>query len=220
MLAAPLQRVGTSPCSPTPALSQRQGPVALPRQACRSQISHNRASGSVSCSATTAVAEEAAVKPSLNGEMPQRVAQQACAAGRLSDDCTAFLEEHRIRGYEVGPDQKTTILTMANLLQVRPLSIFLAPSPMRSCSSHPCCWQEVAGNHAVALWGRTDAGYATDPIMVERHLIFAATRIQIRMEHYPRWCARQPLCVVIWGIGDMYGADMRSRPVAGATSCR
>ncbi|CAL5224469.1 g7161 [Coccomyxa viridis] len=47
--------------------------------------------------------------------------------------------------------------------------------------------QEVAGNHAVALWGRTDAGYATDPIMVERHLIFAATRIQIRMHNYPKW---------------------------------
>ena len=49
------------------------------------------------------------------------------------------------------------------------------------------CAQEVAGNHAVALWGRTDAGYATDPIMVDRHLIFAATRIQIRMIKYPKW---------------------------------
>ena len=50
-----------------------------------------------------------------------------------------------------------------------------------------CYVQEVAGNHAVSLWGRTDAGYATDPIMVERHLIFAATRIQIRMHTYPKW---------------------------------
>lgn len=47
--------------------------------------------------------------------------------------------------------------------------------------------QEVAGNHAVALWGRTDAGYATDPLMVERHLIFAVTRMQIRMDSYPKW---------------------------------
>jgi fatty acyl-ACP thioesterase A len=47
--------------------------------------------------------------------------------------------------------------------------------------------QEVAGNHAVALWGRTEAGYATDPIMVERHLIFAVTRMQIRIENYPKW---------------------------------
>ena len=49
--------------------------------------------------------------------------------------------------------------------------------------------QEVAGNHAVSLWGRTEAGYATDPIMVERNLIFAATRIQIDIDVYPKWCA-------------------------------
>jgi hypothetical protein len=28
------------------------------------------------------------------------------------------MEEHRIRAYEVGPDQRTTIVTIANLLQV------------------------------------------------------------------------------------------------------
>ncbi|KAK9820844.1 hypothetical protein WJX81_006136 [Elliptochloris bilobata] len=86
-----------------------------------------------------------------------------CAAGRLIYKGTAWVEEHRIRGYEVGPDQKTTITTIANLLQ------------------------EVAGNQAVSLWGRTEAGYATDPIMVERNLIFAATRIQIDMDVYPKW---------------------------------
>lgn len=47
--------------------------------------------------------------------------------------------------------------------------------------------QEVAGNHAVTLWGRTEAGFASDPIMVERSLIFAATRIQIQMDVYPKW---------------------------------
>lgn len=56
--------------------------------------------------------------------------------------------------------------------------------------------QEVAGNHAVALWGRTDAGYATDPLMVERHLIFAVTRMQIRMDAYPKWCALSNLHAV------------------------
>ena len=30
------------------------------------------------------------------------------------------MEEHRIRAYEVGPDQRTTIVTIANLLQVSP----------------------------------------------------------------------------------------------------
>lgn len=68
-----------------------------------------------------------------------------------------------MRGYECGPDRGTTICTIANLLQ------------------------EVASNHAVALWGRTEAGFATDPIMVEKGLIFAATRIQIQMDAYPTW---------------------------------
>ena len=49
--------------------------------------------------------------------------------------------------------------------------------------------QEVAGNHGVALWGRTEEGFATDPIMVANNLIFVATRIQIRMDSYPKWCA-------------------------------
>ena len=85
------------------------------------------------------------------------------APGRLANRATSFIEEHRVRGYEVGPDRGSSITTIANLLQ------------------------EVAGNHAVALWGRTDAGYATDPIMVARNLIFAATRIQIQMDEYPKW---------------------------------
>lgn len=51
------------------------------------------------------------------------------------------------------------------------------------------CLQEVAGNHGVAMWGRGAEGFATDPIMVENHLIFVATRIQMRMTAYPKWCA-------------------------------
>ena len=51
--------------------------------------------------------------------------------------------------------------------------------------------QEVAGNHGVALWGRTEEGFATDPIMVANNLIFVATRIQIQMDSYPKWCAMQ-----------------------------
>ena len=47
--------------------------------------------------------------------------------------------------------------------------------------------QEVAGNHGVALWGRTEEGFATDPIMVAHNLIFVATRIQIQMDSYPKW---------------------------------
>lgn len=59
----------------------------------------------------------------------------------------------------------------------------------------PCFWgraQEVAGNNGVALWGRTEEGFATDPIMVANNLIFVATRIQIQMDSYPKWCALNP----------------------------
>jgi fatty acyl-ACP thioesterase A len=81
----------------------------------------------------------------------------------LAPDLRSFCEEHRIRAYEVGPDQRTTIVTIANLLQ------------------------EVAGNHGVAMWGRSDMGFATDPIMVEHNLIFVVTRMQMRMDAYPQW---------------------------------
>jgi hypothetical protein len=57
-----------------------------------------------------------------------------------------------------------------------------APPP-----SPPNPAQEVGGNHGVALWGRADSGFASMPGM--DHLIFVATRMQIRMEAYPKWCA-------------------------------
>ena len=62
----------------------------------------------------------------------------------------------------MGPDQRTTIVSVANILQ------------------------ETAGNHAVAMWGRSTEGFASDPAM--RGLIFVMTRMQIQMETYPRWC--------------------------------
>ena len=40
-------------------------------------------------------------------------------SGRLINSGSAFVESHRIRAYECGPDQKTTIITMSNILQVR-----------------------------------------------------------------------------------------------------
>lgn len=45
--------------------------------------------------------------------------------------------------------------------------------------------QEVGGNHGVALWGRAESGFAAMPDM--DHLIFVATRMQIRMLSYPKW---------------------------------
>ncbi|KAH7622584.1 putative Oleoyl-acyl carrier protein thioesterase 1, chloroplastic [Nannochloris sp. 'desiccata'] len=81
----------------------------------------------------------------------------------LIKDKRVFREEHRIRGYEVGPDQHASIVTIANLLQ------------------------EVASNHAVAMWGRSIEGFAADPELAELGLIFVMTRMQVQMDHYPRW---------------------------------
>lgn len=60
----------------------------------------------------------------------------------------------------------------------------------RAYASDKLHWesQEVAGNHGVAMWGRSEMGFATDPIMVEHNLIFVVTRMQIRMDAYPQWC--------------------------------
>jgi hypothetical protein len=38
--------------------------------------------------------------------------------GCLKEEATAYIEEHRIRAYEADPNQRTTIVTMSNLLQV------------------------------------------------------------------------------------------------------
>lgn len=85
----------------------------------------------------------------------------AIDASRLLDDNRSFVESHRIRGNEVGPDQKTGMISIATLLQ------------------------EAASNHAVAMWGRSTEGFASDPSMTG--LIFVMTRMQIQMERYPRW---------------------------------
>lgn len=88
---------------------------------------------------------------------------QAAQPSRMILDDRAFVEEYRIRGYEVGPNGETSILTIANLMQ------------------------EVASNHVVSLWGRSSEGFATDPEMAKDGLIFVMTRMQIQMDAYPRW---------------------------------
>ena len=54
---------------------------------------------------------EAAATPPANG-----ASYMLPPAGVLQAD-SSFVEHHRIRAYEVGPDQHTTIVTIANLLQ-------------------------------------------------------------------------------------------------------
>ncbi|KAK9858811.1 hypothetical protein WJX84_007843 [Apatococcus fuscideae] len=125
---------------------------------CRSaaEVSPNR---SVLCNAAT-------LERQAEVEAAPRITREILpppASGQLLDEGTAFCEEHRVRAYEVGPDQRATIVTIANLIQ------------------------EVAGNHGVAIWGRVEGGFAADPIMVSMSLIFVATRIQLQLSEYPRW---------------------------------
>ena len=154
--------------------------------------------------------------------------------------------QHRIRGYEVDANQRTTIVTIANLLQV----VLHTHASVRTCTHththththkhthahthththtrthtqhthkhththththmltcshkhtdihtclnthmltriHKCSHtliQEIAGNHAVGMWGRTDTGFANLPSV--KDLIFVMSRLQIQMHQYPRW---------------------------------
>jgi len=85
----------------------------------------------------------------------------AVATGSFTQDRQSFSEEYRVRGYEVGPDQRASVATVANLLQ------------------------ELASNHAVGMWGRADSGFANIPNM--KDALFVMTRLQIRMDQYPKW---------------------------------
>jgi hypothetical protein len=93
---------------------------------------------------------------------PQTLAFPAAAPGHFAPGETSFFEEHRIRGYEADDNQRATMVTIANLLQ------------------------EVAGNHAVAMWGRGH-GFANLPML--KGAVLVVTRLQIRMHKYPKWCA-------------------------------
>ncbi len=62
------------------------------------------------------------------------------ASGQLLDQGTAFCEEHRVRAYEVGPDQRATIVTIANLIQVcSPYRLWqITGRNWQACSNHLC----------------------------------------------------------------------------------
>lgn len=55
--------------------------------------------------------------------------------------------------------------------------------PKPPSTLHPL--QEVAGNHAVGMWGRSDEGFASLPVL--KDYLFVMTRLQIRMYTYPKW---------------------------------
>ncbi len=108
----------------------------------------------------------ASLADDITVEQPLRCVKDVWVAplpSRMTRENRAFEEEHRIRGYEVGPNRKTTMITIANLLQ------------------------EVASNHVVSMWGRSDEGFASDPEMAKDGLIFVMTRMQIQIDEYPKW---------------------------------
>ena len=67
---------------------------------------------------TAALEREALRAEAHEDEHVSRDTLPAPSPGQLQRNATVFIEEHRIRAYEVGADQKTTISTIANLLQV------------------------------------------------------------------------------------------------------
>ena len=85
-------------------------------------------------------------------------------ASRLVDTDTVFVEQHRIRGYEVGPDRQATILTIANLLQVP-----------RLCSIQHCDRADHA-NHATIHRS-----------VVATMLCASGVALMLAFPHVPRW---------------------------------
>lgn len=85
----------------------------------RANVGHIRTQKSVDVRCHTAALEREAIQAeALEDEHISRDTLPAPSPGKLQHNATVFVEEHRIRAYEVGPDQKTTISTVANLLQV------------------------------------------------------------------------------------------------------
>lgn len=145
-----------------------------------SLVSCQKRKGKISLTSTLAAATTSLVPTVAHSTLP------APQGAHFEENSTVFVEEFRIRGNEAGPDQRANIITIANLLQVRNhddgASLFVLES---GCSLYGVTMQEIGGNHGVAMWGRASSGFAAMPGM--DHLIFVATRMQIRMVAYPNW---------------------------------
>lgn len=125
---------GTASSTRPAQLSQQQLPALPPPSR------HRQSSSPLQLSRPTAVLQAEA--PTHRREKPDNPwpthSQNGAAkesdftTGQLLHGRTAFQEEHKIRSYECGPDQATTVFTISNLLQVRaPLSAYSALP--RSC---------------------------------------------------------------------------------------
>lgn len=82
------------------------------------------------CQAAPAAVEE---KPIIQEDSFKTAAKEMPAprGGKLKEKATAYIEEHRIRAYEADPNQRSTMVTMSNLLQVPRPPFALLPSPCR-----------------------------------------------------------------------------------------
>lgn len=101
-------------------LSQRYVEAFLPVSSAVRSRNSQLVQATHKCQATAAPAAEA-IPEVQNGHF-QTAAQEMPAprGGKLKEKATAYIEEHRIRAYEADPNQRTTMVTMSNLLQVRP----------------------------------------------------------------------------------------------------
>ncbi|GAB4813438.1 hypothetical protein N2152v2_000484 [Parachlorella kessleri] len=107
-----------------------------------------------------AAAEATAGPAGAAGVQPHLRQFPSIEAGRLTSGDRGFVEEHR------------------------------QALPFRNTSLGILAWdgtREAASNHAVAMWGRGQEGFAADPMLSGDGLIFVMTRLQIQMDEYPKW---------------------------------
>ena len=98
---------------------KKQSPQSAAGSRPRAQLVDPRQQRSNSTRCHTAALEREAVRAEApEDEHVSRDTLPAPSPGELQHNATVFVEEHRVRAYEVGADQKTTISTIANLLQV------------------------------------------------------------------------------------------------------
>lgn len=134
--------------------------MLCPKRGVSSRGALDRYSISPSFRPSTSVTIPAIAKPESAATVAVKRFPDA-KTGSFDATNTIFSQEFPIRGYEAEPNQHASMVTIANLLQ------------------------ELAGNHAVGMWGRAEKGFAALPNAPD--IIFVMTRLQVRMTEYPKW---------------------------------
>lgn len=86
----------------------------------------------------------------------------AFGLGKIVQDGLVFTQNFPIRSYEIGADRTASIETLMNHLQ------------------------ETALNHA-KMAGLLGDGFGATPEMSKKNLIWVVTKMQVLVEHYPKW---------------------------------